>query len=99
MIQWTVTNLIEDQTAIVSLNVSKPNQEAPIQYKGDRELVDFIKNQMATAIGAFGTLVGDRATPIDLDHALKSLPFAVEATKGADMVATYDPETPDEAIL
>lgn len=87
--------------AIVSLDSSSPNQSAEIQYQGLPATVAEIKRTLSSSYGAFGHLIGNSATPIDLDAAMKSermKPYNPKLMEGEDLVQKYDPEIPPGAI-
>lgn len=102
MIKYKLSDLFEGTEAIVSLPVSKLNEYAAIQYSGDKDLVSSVRSWLPSETGAFGNLIGERTTAIDLDAAMKTdaaRQFDPELIEGQRLVSNYDPQVPDDAVL
>ena len=99
MISYQISTFIGNAT--LKIDVSDPNELGLIIYQGDEEVVKLIRSNLRTSYGAFGHLIGDRTTPIDLDAALKQPPFTaqynIKLTAGSQIVTEYNPGIPREA--
>lgn len=89
----------KNSVASVILNAKGPDQSAPIQYEGSPEVVSLIKDWLPSAYGAFGHLIGERTTPIDLKVAMLKLPkgWTIAASMG-DIPETIRANIPDGAM-
>ena len=110
MIQYKIT--ANNAEVIVTVNSNNPNLSAEVQYEGDPELLEIVKMWLPDAFGAFGHLIGESTSPIDLDAAIKKGPPAFsqynllrfmpdykwELLVGADLVKSYDPGIPEGAF-
>jgi hypothetical protein len=96
MIRYKITNELSD--CIISLDSGSPSQPAEIKITGKGE--NEVKAWLLTQYGAFGHLIRERTTPIDLDSALKGAKdWKVELLEGAGLVASYAlPGLPPEAL-
>lgn len=102
MIRYKLNDNFDGTEAIVSLDARDPNEYAEIEYSGDKELTDTVRSWLSSAAGAFGHLIGERTTAIDLDAALKGTEaerFNPQLIEGEQLVAIYDPQTPNTAVL
>jgi len=85
----------------VSLNSNDPNKSAKIQIEGDEEVVAMVRDRLLSSYGAFGHLIRETTTPIDLNAALKSGNFRLfqpQIIEGAELVKVYDPKVPPDAL-
>jgi hypothetical protein len=99
MITWQVTDPIDDESAVISLDVEDGNQYGKAEMEGDKPLINVIEGYMLTASGAFGHRINlDSVSAIDLDYALRSSYLAVEITEGKEIVESYDPGIPEGAL-
>lgn len=101
MLQIRISNVFEDTEAIVSLDVDDPNATAEITFEGDNTLIERCKLFLATATGAFGHLIEDRTSAIDLDYAFKSdegQTYSPEIIKGKKLIKNYDPGIPEDSF-
>lgn len=90
---------------IVSLNSKIPNVGAKIEITtstgGDDRFIPIIRNWLQHECGAFGHIIGEATTPIDLDAAMHSkdaLEFRPEIMAGAELVKSYNPGIPEGAV-
>ncbi|MEH1789643.1 MAG: hypothetical protein V7L23_29835 [Nostoc sp.] len=86
---------------IVVLNVTSGNEKSKIIYEGDLDSIAVIRNFLETSYGAFGHIIGDATTPIDLHYAFSSKQaqqFQPKLLEGEDLVKSYNPEIPDNAV-
>lgn len=106
MIQYRITT--NNAEVIISLDADDPNHFADIQYEGDSDLLEIVTMWLPFAFGAFGHLIGENTSPIDLDAAIKKglkplllkfMPdYKWELLIGADLVKIYDPCIPPGAF-
>lgn len=86
---------------IVSIAANNGNHSGLIQYEGEAEAIEVLKEELPLLCGAFGHLIGDTTTPIDLDavmHKPDMQRFTPELLEGAELVERYDPGIPEGAI-
>jgi len=87
----------------ISLDSNDPNKAAEIQVegqKGDEEAVASVKNQLLRSYGAFGHMIRETTTPIDLNAALESgdfKEFRPQIVEGEELVKLYNPKIPPDA--
>ncbi|MBD2025236.1 hypothetical protein [Leptolyngbya sp. FACHB-711] len=87
--------------AEVWVNSIDPNESAMIEFSGNQDWVEIIRDQLKRQYGAFGHLIGTSTTPIDLAAALRSpgmARFQPELIEGAELVERYDPKIPKDAV-
>lgn len=92
---------IGEASVEVSIAVDDGNKTGIIEYEGDADIVELLRDLLAFEYGAFGHLIGSATTPIDLDAAMKSPALAQwqpELIEGAELVASYDPGIPEGAV-
>jgi hypothetical protein len=85
----------------ISLNSNDPNKSANIQIEGDEKVVALVRDRLLRSYGAFGHMIRETTTPIDLNAALKSddfKEFRPQIVEGAELVGVYDPRIPPGAI-
>jgi hypothetical protein len=87
----------------VSLEATDPNASVSIEYDpGDTpDLADLIRRTLTRQYGAFGHLIGENTTPIDLTAAMNSPAmqyFQPVLIEGEGIVTSYDPGIPPGAI-
>lgn len=86
---------------IVSVNSSNPNTSAAIAFQGAPEKVERVRSRLSLCSGAFGHLIGESTTPIDLHAAMNQpemqqyLPVLVQ---GTELVQNYDPDIPGDSV-
>ena len=85
----------------VRLNSNDGNESAMIEYDGEPDMVEMVRDRLLQSYGAFGHMIRESTTPIDLDCALKSEKFRLfrpQCVEGAELVERYDPGIPPGAI-
>lgn len=99
MISYTLT--VGSNPITISLDVDNPNERTPILYQGDRKSVEEIRDWLKFEPGAFGHLIGEITTPVDLHYVMTSSPEAAQYTPvltiGADLVTSYLTNIPPDA--
>ena len=100
MLKYQLDFLPEVPSIELSLDVSDPNQYAPLKIEGgdDRSIAVLNFLFSTSAGGAFGHTFNPRSTTaIDLNYVLtaeaKDL-FGIELVEGKELVATYSPGIP-----
>ncbi|BAS59912.1 hypothetical protein NIES2135_20690 [Leptolyngbya boryana NIES-2135] len=91
MIVWQVESI--GVTAELSLDVENGNEAEAVQFKGDADLIECLKQDLSRSSGAFGhSIYLDSTTAIDIDSALHDLPSFYEVTilKGKNIVESYE---------
>lgn len=104
MLKYQLDFLPEVPSIELSLDVSNPNQYAPLKIEGgddrSRSVLDFIFS--SSAGGAFGHTFNPRSTTaIDLNYVLNAEAqdlFDVELVEGEDLVKSYDPGIPEGSV-
>ncbi|MEM8603250.1 MAG: hypothetical protein AAGF24_05390 [Cyanobacteria bacterium P01_H01_bin.121] len=82
----------------VSLDVEDQHSSAAIVVESEPPVIaDTIKQNLQDTYGAFGHQLGEETTAIDLDTAINSLGFPVEAVEGTELVAEYENPAPEGA--
>lgn len=87
--------------ASVSLDVNDPNDYAEQKWEARNAMaIDILKRNLDRASGAFGHLLSDITTPIDLYYALFTNleRFSPVVVEGAELVEVYDPGIPEGAV-
>jgi hypothetical protein len=89
-----------EKQATVSLSSKGPNDYAEQRWEGRPEPVAMVRRYLDGASGAFGHLLDDVTTPIDLHYAVFSRleRFSPVVVEGADLVEVYDPGIPEGAV-
>jgi len=89
----------DSAVATLSLFVDEPNESGALSIEGDESLVLKLRQHLSGTYGAFGHLfdIGN-TTAIDLHAALAQSPFTSEILEGAEMIAEYDPQIPEDAV-
>jgi hypothetical protein len=99
VIKYLVT--VEQESVEIAINVSYPNEKAEIQYSGDKVAIALFSKWLGRQSGAFGHLIGQATSPIDL-HCVLSKPeakqYQPQIIEGKELVKSYDPQIPDGAI-
>jgi hypothetical protein len=95
---WRITDYTGD-VASVALNADDPNSYGPVLVRGVRNLREELKQRLEQSLGAFGHSINlASSTPIDIDAALRALPYDVSIEGGESQLSTYDPMLPEGAI-
>lgn len=68
--KWQLT--VNDASIIVSIDDGDPNEVFPIAYEGSEGAIAIAKGLLKYSHGAFGHLIGDATSAIDLDFAMHS---------------------------
>lgn len=86
----------------IKLDSDKPNIAAPIQIEGLEVFVEDVRRILRTATGAFGHLIGEGTTPIDLHAAISNsselAEYEPKIIEGEDLVKSYNPQIPKGSI-
>lgn len=89
---------VNGQPIEVWVDTTNPNRSVEIEFS---ENVEEFKEWLSYQYGAFGHLIGDATSPIDLDYALTT-PEAKQKYNprlvGEGVVTSYDPDIPDGAV-
>lgn len=85
-----------DRPITVSLDADNPNEMADIAIAGD--IPELFEYWLSSQYGAFGHMIGDATTPIDLHYAIVSSGFPFKVLEGEKLVEKYDPDIPDGAM-
>lgn len=84
-------------TVSIDADASEPHKRTPIVYTG--EMVPYAQDILSIQYGAFGHLIGDATTPVDLDAAMQKPDMQAMTpvlVQGLD-VEDYDPGIPEGA--
>lgn len=101
MLSYRLIYSATKEEIIVSLKSDDPNKSARIEYEGDDYLIRVIKGWLEHEYGAFGHLIGNGTTPIDLNaamHSKNASAWSPEIIEGHDLVKRYDPGIPPGAM-
>ena len=86
---------------IVSLDSDDQNESAAIAYEGEPVMVRSVRDALSGSYGAFGHLITDSTTPIDLAAAMQGQDmerFTPQLIEGAQLVeGTWNPGIPPGA--
>lgn len=86
----------------VLLDAQSAHQKAPIQYKSDDEAaIAQLQEWLECQGGAFGHILRDRTTPLDLEAVLTrpaAQQFSPKRISGGELVQDFDPGIPDGAM-
>lgn len=96
MIIYQLSSFLGDVT--VSLDVSSRDETALIYCQGDEDAVSLVYPDIKASYGAFGHLLGERTTAIDLSAAMHKDPllqYQPQLTSGEELVASYEVELPE----
>lgn len=83
------------------LDADDGNESAMIQFEGDEGTIEIVRDRLLRSYGAFGHLMSESTTPIDLDAALRGENFRLfkpQCIEGAELVERYDPGIPPGAV-
>lgn len=87
---------------IVSLDSDSPNESALIEYEGiSPENVAIARSYLSREYGAFGHLIKDACTPLDLDAAMRKPAmqrYLPEIVEGEELVQRCRPNIPPGAV-
>ncbi|MGL5923833.1 hypothetical protein [Chroococcidiopsis sp.] len=89
------------RTITISLEASSPHERASIVVNGDESLKAIATDILSRSHGAFGHIIGEITSPIDLDSALHGSAFKdyrIELTQGKELVSSYDSGIPEGAV-
>ena len=85
--------------ASVTLKETDPNTGAAVIVEGDPEAVEAVNLWLSGAYGAFGHLIGNYTTPIDLAAAMNKLPSYMEVVESSGPIPRrFDPKIPKDAV-
>ena len=85
--------------ASVTLKETDPNTGSAVVVKGDPEAVETVNFWLSSAYGAFGHLIGNYTTPIDLAATMNKLPSYMEIVESSGPVPKkFDPKIPKNAV-
>lgn len=85
--------------ASITLKETDPNTGSAIVVKGDPEAVETVNFWLSSAYGAFGHLIGNYTTPIDLAAAMNKSPSYIEVVESSGPVPQkFDPKIPKDAM-
>lgn len=88
---------VGSSTIYISLNANSPNERGLIIYEGNSSSVSNFKTFIEKSYGAFGHIIGQATTPIDLHYAMSNQQqFKAILIEGE--ITSYDPEIPDGSI-
>lgn len=76
----------------VCLHANEPNQPGALEVSGPDRAVAMVQRWLRSATGAFGHMLGDTPTPVDLHCAFLSVQgrgFLPELQEGGELVVDY----------
>lgn len=79
----------------VSLDTTNPNERAQLTYQGSKEAISSFRPWLSRRTGAFGHLLKEATTPIDLHYVMNSstaVKYSPVLVNGNDIVQKYDPQ-------
>ncbi|MBW4478612.1 MAG: hypothetical protein KME54_17570 [Tolypothrix brevis GSE-NOS-MK-07-07A] len=86
---------VGSSTIYVSLAAKSSNERAMLVYEGND--ISGFKLFLESSYGAFGHIIGQATTPIDLHYAMSNQKqFDARLIEGE--ITSYDPEIPDDAV-
>jgi hypothetical protein len=91
---------IKEPRLTLGVNVSNGNHQDSLAITpSDSIAADELRKQLDRSSGPFGHGLNTRfIAPIDLHYALGQLGYDFEVTIGAEMIESYDPEIPEDAV-
>jgi hypothetical protein len=84
----------------VRLNAGAGDEPAEMVWSGSPVLNDYLQRRLETSYGAFGHLLGEEPTPVDLHYAvMQNLEaYGPRVVRGAEMVEQYGAGVPVGAV-